>query len=280
METKLMTITPQLAEQWLKRNADNRRIRPSLVKTLAQEIVEGRWQVTHQGIAFDEYGDLLDGQHRLHAIIAADVPAQMYVTLGAPRSSFAVVDSGASRSFGDRVFASGADVTKEHAAIARVIELGAGDTKPASYLVTMGFINKHREAIDWVIERTNARKGHRPATTLAVVARAWYTRDRDRLAQFIEVFSTGAANSPADWAAIKLRDFVMGGRFAKGVSARIAIYQKSESALDMFMRGFPATKLYGTQDELFLVPGELATMKRSTVKLNSAREGLGRTVEG
>lgn len=274
-----MMITPQLAEQWLKRNEDNRRIRPGLVKTLAREIAEGRWQVTHQGIAFDEYGDLLDGQHRLHAIIAADVPAQMYVTTGAPRSSFAVVDSGASRSFGDRVFASGADVTKEHAAIARVIELGAGDTKPASYLVTMGFINKHREAIDWVLERTNAKKGRRPASTLAVVARAWYTRDLTRLAQFIEVFSTGAANSPADWAAIKLRDFVMSGKFAKGVSARIAIYQKSESAVDMFLRGVPATKLYGTQDELFHVPGEFANRKRGAVKLGGTSEGFGRSVE-
>jgi len=281
MDTKLMTITPEIAEQWLARNTDNRRIRPGLIKALASEIAEGRWQVTHQGIAFDEYGALLDGQHRLRAIIVADTPVSMYVTTGAPHSSFAVVDSGASRSFIDRVFASGADVSKEHAAIARVIELGAGETRRASYLETMGFINKHREALDWVVGLGGSKKGRRPASMMAVVARAWYTRDRARLAQFVEVFSTGAANSPADWAAIRLRDFLMSGKFApKGATARMATYQKSESAIDMFLRGVPATKLYGTRDELFPVPGEFGATKRNTGKRDGANEGFRRTVEG
>ena len=271
MRLEIMDVSPALAEEWLAARGPNRGLRKSVVDVYAQDMAEGRWRLTHQGIAFDEYGALLDGQHRLRAIIVADTPVSMYVTTGAPHSSFAVVDSGASRSFIDRVFASGADVSKEHAAIARIIELGAGETRRASYLETMGFINKHREALDWVVGLGGSKKGRRPASMMAVVARAWYTRDRARLAQFVEVFSTGAANSPADWAAIRLRDFLMSGKFApKGATARMATYQKSESAIDMFLRGVPATKLYGTRDELFPVPGEFGATKRNTGKRDGA----------
>jgi hypothetical protein len=36
-------------------------------------MVEGRFQVTHQGIGFDEDGQLTDGQHRLQGIVNSGV---------------------------------------------------------------------------------------------------------------------------------------------------------------------------------------------------------------
>ena len=60
-------------------------------------MINGDWQLTHQGIAFDTTGRLIDGQHRLHAIIEAGVPVQILVTRGCSASSFSILDRGANR---------------------------------------------------------------------------------------------------------------------------------------------------------------------------------------
>lgn len=96
MKTEFVRVTPSLAREWLKMNTKNRAIRSSHVETLRQSFERGEQVTTHQGIAFDKEGILIDGQHRLSAI------AQMYegfefvmmVTWGLDREKvFPVVDA-------------------------------------------------------------------------------------------------------------------------------------------------------------------------------------------
>jgi hypothetical protein len=99
--TAIETITPRIASSYLELNINNRPLRKSHISLLALDMVNGDWQVTHQGIAFDTNGVLIDGQHRLHAIIEAGVPIQMSVTRGCSASSFSILDRGANRSPSD-----------------------------------------------------------------------------------------------------------------------------------------------------------------------------------
>jgi hypothetical protein len=93
LRTQLAEVTPAIAEKWLAdHNAGNRPISKHVVKTYAEDMREGRWMLTHQGPAFDENDRLIDGQHRLAAVIAADVPVPMYVTFGADSATFVVLD--------------------------------------------------------------------------------------------------------------------------------------------------------------------------------------------
>lgn len=68
------TITPGMALQYLKANVKNRKPRKRQVEILKRDLLAGAWRFTHQGIAFAEDGSLLDGQHRLQAIVAAEKP--------------------------------------------------------------------------------------------------------------------------------------------------------------------------------------------------------------
>lgn len=43
-----------------------------VVKGFAEAMSRGEWMVTHQGIAFSSAGVLVDGQHRLAAVIEAE----------------------------------------------------------------------------------------------------------------------------------------------------------------------------------------------------------------
>jgi len=99
----MVAITPAMAERWLTANVGNRSIRERHVITLRDDIVEGRWKITHQGIAFARSGRLLDGQHRLKAIIAADKAATLPVFVDLPDDVFGALDRGKMRSFHDLI---------------------------------------------------------------------------------------------------------------------------------------------------------------------------------
>jgi hypothetical protein len=95
----------------------------------AKEMVAGRWRLTHQGVALDPQGRLLDGQHRLRAVIEADlsqpgITVPMLVTSGIPRDTFAVMDSGRPRSAGS--FLEGSHGTAR-AALARAVLVIVGN---------------------------------------------------------------------------------------------------------------------------------------------------------
>jgi len=99
---ELMTITPELAKQLLSLNTSaNRAVRKAKVDSYAKDMTSGLWRLTHQGIAFDWHGNLVDGQHRLHAIMKSGVTLQVYAYRGLNPDHFAVLDTGAARSAGD-----------------------------------------------------------------------------------------------------------------------------------------------------------------------------------
>lgn len=101
LHSKVMLVTPDLALQFLENNHGNRRLRPHLVEFIASAIRRGEYKLTHQGIAFDSNGRLLDGQHRLHAIIAAGIAVPMMVTENVESDAFSVMDQGERRSMAD-----------------------------------------------------------------------------------------------------------------------------------------------------------------------------------
>lgn len=107
---RLVQVTPEVAEDLLSRAVVNRRLDWGQVDFLADAIIHEEWQLTHQGIALDgplETGFLLDGQHRLNAIIKAGVPVWIYVFEGLPRAAFPVLDTGKRRSGVDTLSSTG-----------------------------------------------------------------------------------------------------------------------------------------------------------------------------
>ena len=63
MKVTIEVITPQLAETYLTANVGNRPVLRRVVARYAREMAAGNWLLTHQGIAFDSQGKLVDGQH-------------------------------------------------------------------------------------------------------------------------------------------------------------------------------------------------------------------------
>lgn len=83
MRSEVMLVTPEIARQWLTHNiVNNRPLNNRQVQRLETAIKNGQWQLTHQGIAFNNRGELIDGQHRLKAIAEAGEAVRILVTRG------------------------------------------------------------------------------------------------------------------------------------------------------------------------------------------------------
>ena len=105
MKTEVISITPEMAKEMLSKNNTNRRIRNRRVSLYADQMKKGNWHLTGQTITIAKDGTLLDGQHRLSAIIEAGVPVEFLVVSDIdPAPTY---DCGLPRSMTDRLYLSG-----------------------------------------------------------------------------------------------------------------------------------------------------------------------------
>lgn len=104
--TVIEIITPELAAAYLRTNSNNRNLRPGRVAYFQKLIETGEFRTTHQGIAFRPDGTLLDGQHRLAAIVASGATVEVMVSRNVPPSAFDGIDTPEKRSMGDILFGS------------------------------------------------------------------------------------------------------------------------------------------------------------------------------
>jgi len=98
-----MEVTPKQAQAWLEGNVDNRSLRENRVVHLAGVLQRGEWELTGDAIVFDTDGTLLNGQHRLTAVVVSGVPARFLVLRGVPPKVQEVMDTGLSRTLGDQL---------------------------------------------------------------------------------------------------------------------------------------------------------------------------------
>lgn len=100
IEQKVFKVTPAHAEKWLEMNTGNRKIRPSHVRHLASQMKQGRWMLSPEPIVFSPKR-LLDGQHRLSAVLMSGCTIEASVALVQNEDVFRVLDQGVNRNNSD-----------------------------------------------------------------------------------------------------------------------------------------------------------------------------------
>ncbi|HMB94089.1 MAG TPA: hypothetical protein VKP65_24785 [Rhodothermales bacterium] len=114
-------MTPTLASAWLEKNTHNRPRQTRLVNRYAQLMTEGRWLVTSDAIAFDTSGRLVNGQHRLGAIVKSGTAQTMLVARGLAPDVFQVIDYGKKRSAADTLAVEGYKNASVMAAMCKLV---------------------------------------------------------------------------------------------------------------------------------------------------------------
>lgn len=275
-----MSVTPEQAQAWLNKPAKNRKISQRRVGLYAAMMKRGDWMLTNQGIAIDEYGMLIDGQHRLSAIVEAGVPVELLVIRAAPNKAQLVIDQGLKRTAHDQIgLREGWEITPMHIAVAKCIVMSVGgpgqavrkDTAVDIQLLDRFYI-RHHKPIEFAVAQFACHatvRGVTIAPVIAPVARAHYTADVNKLVRFCEVVATGMAEHKDDGPAVALRNWLLAGRdnaiSARKGKDRFAIYKKAEIALRAFLNGESIQRL-GTMKldmELFAIPGDIKIVKKA-----------------
>lgn len=101
---EMVEVTPALAAEWLEKNvANNRPVRAVDVSKFARDMMNGNWRLTHQGIAFNTEGRLIDGQHRLRAVVQSKCTVPMMVWHNLPEECLPMIDIGLARTARDSI---------------------------------------------------------------------------------------------------------------------------------------------------------------------------------
>ena len=203
------TIDPERAEEYLAANRGNRNIVQAHVAALARDIRNGQWMFNAQPICFSGSGRLLNGQHRLSAVLEAEQPIEVLVLRNLPEEAFPTYDKQAKKApaldemfedFGDKALISATAVLLWRRELRPE---GEPNARPTSSEIR-DVIRDHPELMRF---RGFARKLVRYGRASALVYAAYrIIRGNPTLGRvFLDRLET-AANLPAGHIILKLRD--------------------------------------------------------------------------
>lgn len=118
---ELQWIGPDKANEYLATNVCNRACSKAAVKRWAETMRAGAWKLSSDAIAFDWNGVLINGQHRLNALIQTGATMPFLVGYNFPPESKNSLDVGKKRSLHEILTINGYPITINEVAICKFI---------------------------------------------------------------------------------------------------------------------------------------------------------------
>ncbi|MDR0326981.1 MAG: hypothetical protein LBI05_01655 [Planctomycetaceae bacterium] len=258
--TYIVNVTPSMARLWLDFNNFNRPKNTETVDKYVRQIRDGRWRLTHQGIAFTADGVLLDGQHRLFAIIECGFTLPMRVCLNEPAENFAVIDCGRNRSNLDVVRMSAKDSTLSTAHTQTLHSMLAGRLCKTANRWTNAETNElyetHKVAVNFAVDQFRGCKDKQinDRTVKGVIARAFYHVPQETLAVFCSLLTS--SNDHHCRAAVDAFVWCLTYFGNRQDNTKREIYRRCELTLETFMNNSADVSFDKSITELFPLPNE------------------------
>lgn len=254
MRTELVKVTPDMARNMLASNPVNRRISERAVTDLSKAILNNDWQITHQGIAFYEDGSLADGQHRLTAVIKANVPVHMMITKGLAKDAAMSIDSGRRRSLIDGVKISGAAPWME----AKHINLVPIITHPKRLtdMQKLDFLVGMKPYVEFATEAFVSNRRYLTGSIIhaALTMAAYHKEDPEKLKRFARVFLDGIMADPNEKVIILAREYFL-SHTNGGDSDKHDKYLKLQRAIQAYCAGENVRRLIQPQEVIYSAEG-------------------------
>jgi hypothetical protein len=100
-------LTPDIAKELWKLNTKNRKFRKNTALNYANAMRRGEWRFAGQSIVISKTGRLLDGQHRIFAVMSSGFPQYFNIEVGVDDEAFSIIDQGKVRSAVDAAYMDG-----------------------------------------------------------------------------------------------------------------------------------------------------------------------------
>jgi hypothetical protein len=256
-------ITPEMASEWLATGKEvdrYRKISQQRVNSYEEDMkVKDRWQYENgETIKFTVSGILVDGFHRLDAIVKKKKTERLFVDFNIP-DHVCVFDKGRPRSTSDTLVIGGMDkklANGRNVAAAKLhFAIRCGDSSVSDWEVER-FILKHGKVLQKVNAITGTSDKSKPSVRNASLALAsMYAIESgepfEKVGRFIEVYRDGFPKGPSENAAIVCRNDYWGRTFTPGggIAERKRAEFIYEKAIYDFCRDYPREKSYRGVDK-------------------------------
>jgi hypothetical protein len=257
-----VSISPADAQTMIEENHPlNRPVDKGLVELYARDMKAGLWRVTGDPIRFDTKGRLIDGQHRLHAIILSGVTlTKVTLILGLGEDVFPVIDQGKSRTNLQALRMQGLEINSLAVAIARASFWGLDACKDRlSPNEIKERYEKYKPAIDYAAKlRASSAISVTYAPIRVVVMRGFYHLNAESLDEFVKTLDSGEPASEADVWAVRLRNAYLAKRTQSNHhDTRTELMKRAITALSLFREGNTSKKIIApARVQLFPLPHE------------------------
>lgn len=251
-------ITPAIAASYLKHNVDNfRKIKPSVTATYSRDMANNMWKLSCDCIAFDEAGNLMNGQHRLNGIISSGKPQVCFVMRNCPKDLF-FGDTGAKRTTNDFLRHSG---IAENPIIYSNLGVGVLNVmlkilfkkhqKTTTTFEVQNLIEKLPD-IDMFVtilqNVKNAASGIATAAVGAAVYSAFVCTNDERVIAFLKELVSGVGQPMV----INLRDKLITKAYGtNGSATQITIIKVVQRVIKAYLDGEQLAKIYVPTDVLY-----------------------------
>ncbi len=212
IECAIIEVTPQMAKEWLKKNRSNRKVREDRVDRYAEQMKDGEWMVSPDAIAFSYTDKLINGQHRLKAILqlGQGESIECLVAFGLDPAAFKIADVGVKRTGADVLRIEGFKSPEEKAAVCRLLalwhqsrleELNQYENVRNSVIVDIATTSRERltETIEKVGSDKKALNGLMPRSLMAFAYFAYKPTFPERAEFFLNGLVFGKNYPAIDW---------------------------------------------------------------------------------
>ena len=261
-------ICPEVARSMLENHTNYRRISDPTVRKYAAMMSRGEWHQESPPIIFSYNGTLVDGQHRLAAVVKSGFGQWFYCLSG--DIDYRTPDGGKSRTPANILEKASekGDIQidgffDKAATAARNIHAGPWtDTRRYAMVGNSDYVwlyEQYKDAIDMMQRSGLFQKGRGQAPVYGAIGRAWYFHQDRR--EEIEAASKAYAslNFPGDrysglqiFARAQLSTSNYGAKMEKGKKhPRTVDYLKMCRAIELFLDRQPVKYLYAAKEDPF-----------------------------
>lgn len=261
---QVMNVTPSMAAALLANNPNNRNISSIVTGKYAADMRAGRWCFNGTPVVITNTHRLLDGQHRLTAIVETGISQQMVVFCVDNKEAddvFGSIDIGKKRGLSDTMKILGAENTTTLASAVALLNCYIGDRMlGGTAKVTQAELLSTFEAHPDLAASANATQGEiRTLLSIAPPSAVAFTHylfgliDRKQRDTFFASLSTGANLAPGD-VVLLLRNTLQRARHVNGIrggKTRVWVTALIIKAWNAFVKGDAAALLRWSSSEAF-----------------------------
>lgn len=232
-------ITPDMAAKYLDRNiASNRRMRMNWVNRMAADMRAGEWEEENpqNTLIFNTKGQLVDGQHRLMAIITSGCAVKMFVEDNVP-DSVHMFDVGAKRSTTDVLTMGGMDrdiVNNVTVAAVNLLMWEVFGYRTPTTPIIGAYLERYGQELKAAQNcafATGTGKGRTATLTAAVYCAMRYGVPEATLREFCAIVNTGLQNEGWQKPPIHFKNYLDGMQGTYGRSTGTKSYRGTTFAI-------------------------------------------------